>query len=199
MSLVCGIDEAGRGCVAGSLFLACVILDSLHFEDFCRLGVKDSKTLSQSKRNHLAELIKNFLKNHNGSAKILSFDSKTIDNFGLSHCMQNGLMELLSHAKEMQCHKIIFDGNTNFGVKEIKTMIRGDGKHVLIGAASILAKECKDSEMMVEDKNYPHYDFKKNKGYLTQKHLNKIMQYGYTPIHRKSYHIKALNFGASLF
>ena len=197
MALICGIDEAGRGCVAGSLFLACVILDTSHFEDFWQLGIKDSKKLTSHKRNHIAALIKDFLKQNLGYAKILSFCSETIDNKGLSHCMQMGLMQLFSYAKEKQCYKILFDGNTNFGIKGIETMIHGDSKHVLIGAASILAKESKDSEMLAQHKIYPHYNFKENKGYLTKEHINSISQYGYTPIHRKSYYIKALE--SSLF
>ena len=197
MALICGIDEAGRGCVAGSLFIACVILDTSYFEDFCLLGIKDSKTLSQNKRNYISALIKDFLKQKLGYEKILHFNSKMIDNKGLSHCMQMGLMQLFSYAKEKQCKQILFDGNTNFGIKGMDTMIKGDKRHVLIGAASILAKESKDSEMIIQHTKYPHYNFKENKGYLTKKHLDSIIKHGYTPIHRRSYHIKALE--SSLF
>lgn len=192
MALICGIDEAGRGCVAGSLFLACVILDTSHFEAFLQLGIKDSKKLTAHKRNHISTLIKDFLKQNLGYAKILHFDSKTIDNNGLSHCMQSGLMQLFSYAKEKQCCQTLFDGNTNFGIKGVDTMIHGDSRHVLIGAASILAKESKDCEMLTLHESYPYYNFKENKGYLTSKHLDSIIKHGYTPIHRKSYHIKAL-------
>lgn len=197
MSLICGIDEAGRGCVAGSLFLACVILDTTHFESFLEIGIKDSKKLTQKKRSHIATLIKDFLRLNMGYEKIVRFDSKIIDNKGISYCMQSGLEQIFSYAKAKKCQMVVFDGNTNFGIKGIETIVNGDNKHVLIGAASILAKYSKDSEMEKEHKNYPYFNFKENKGYLTKKHLESIVKYGYTPIHRKSYRIKALE--SSLF
>ncbi len=192
MALICGIDEAGRGCVAGSLFIASVILDECHFESFKKLDIKDSKQLTQAQRQERADSIQEFLKEHEGKAKIVSFDSVSIDSKGLAQCMQMGLKELLLHAQKNQCKSIIFDGNTNFGLHSIETLIKGDSKHVLISAASILAKMSKDSEMLALHDLYPQYNLKSNKGYLTKAHIESIAKHGYSLVHRKSYHIKAL-------
>ncbi len=192
MALICGIDEAGRGCVAGSLFLAGVILDECYFHAFMQLGIKDSKKLTYTQRVRIAATIQDFLSQHNGIAKIVNFQAQTIDNKGLSQCMRTGLNTLLAYAATHQCATIIFDGNTNFGIHGIQTLIKGDNKHPLIAAASILAKSSKDSEMLALHETYPQYNFKKNMGYLTKAHIACIAQYGYTAVHRKSYHIKAL-------
>lgn len=192
MAVVCGIDEAGRGCVAGSLFIASVLLDEYYFEAFRKLDIKDSKQLTQAKRQERADSIYEFLAKYGGKAKIVSFSANTIDKMGLSHCMQTGLKKLLTHARQYQCDSIIFDGNTSFGIRDIHTLIKGDSKHVLISAASILAKTSKDSEMLNLHDLYPQYNFQNNKGYLTKTHIESILQHGYTPTHRKSYYIKAL-------
>lgn len=192
MALICGIDEAGRGCVAGSLFIASVMLDECYFESFKKLDIRDSKQLTQTQRQERADSIQEFLREHGGRVKIVSFDSINIDSKGLGQCMQMGLKELLLHAQTYQCKSIIFDGNTNFGLHSIETLIKGDSKHVLISAASILAKTNKDSEMLTLHDLYPQYNLKSNKGYLTKAHIESIAKHGYSPVHRKSYHIKAL-------
>lgn len=144
-------------------------------------------------RFKLAKEIMSYLDTHDGFFQIVSFSSMQIDTLGLRQCMQQALQSLLSFAQSKHATKIIFDGNTNFGIRSIQTLIKGDSKDVLIGAASILAKYHKDSEMLKLHEIVPHYDFKSHKGYLTQSHKEKIMQYGYSPFHRKSYHIKSFN------
>lgn len=195
--ILCGIDEAGRGCVAGSLFISAVILDSMFLESFRALGVKDSKKLSYENRNILAIKIIDFIESNNGFYLTLSFDSKIIDSKGLSACLKNGLLSLRDFATSHNAKKITFDGNTNFGVRGISTLIKGDSKDVLIAAASILAKSAKDTQMSEFDTLYPQYDFANNKGYLTKVHLDSIKTHGLSEIHRKSYHIKSLE--SSLF
>lgn len=192
MAFICGIDEAGRGCIAGSLFIASVMLDECKFNSFKQLDIRDSKQLTQAQRQSRANSIQDFLKENEGKIKIVSFSADTIDSKGLSQCMWIGLKDLLLHAKENKCSSIIFDGNTNFGINEIQTLIKGDSKHILISAASILAKISKDSEMIVLHDLYPQYNLKCNKGYLTKAHIESILKYGYTQIHRKSYRIKSL-------
>ncbi len=192
MALECGIDEAGRGCIAGSLFIACVILDNKYKVEFKKLGIKDSKKLNESQHKKLADEINIFLSSYNGFSKIVRFNSYEIDSMGLGVCIKQGLLELQAFANTYNCKNIIFDGNTNFGVNEITTIIKGDSKETLISAASILAKNSKNIEMNTLHKQYPLYDFKNNKGYLTKKHKDSIIRYGYTKEHRKSYNIKSL-------
>lgn len=93
----------------------------------------------------------------------------------------------------------VFDGNCNFKIPHLKTLVKGDSKLHAISAASILAKSAKDAEMLTLDKEYPQYGFAHNKGYGTKAHLSAIKQYGFCKIHRKSYHIQSLANIPSLF
>lgn len=196
-TILCGIDEAGRGCIAGSLFIVAVVLQEKFVADFQRLGIKDSKQLSFMQRNAIAIRIMQYLHTHNGFYYIVNFNAQQIDEFGLKTCMQRGLQKLCDFAKTRGAVRIIFDGNTNFGIIGIDTIIKGDSKDTLIGAASILAKYKKDEEMLLLHRRIPQYNFKNNKGYLTKEHKEKILQYGYSDIHRKSYRIKS--FESNLF
>lgn len=190
--MICGIDEAGRGCVAGSLFIAAVALERALYDSFAALGIKDSKKLSFDKRNKLERVIKSFLESNNGFYKIVSFSANHIDSHGLGTSIKLGLQNLYDAAKNKGAKEIIFDGNSNFNIQGLRTMIKGDSKHALIAAASILAKCEKDREMLAYDKILPYFDFKNNKGYLTKIHKEKIKIHGYSDIHRKSYNIKIL-------
>lgn len=191
--IACGIDEAGRGCIAGSLFVCGVVLPLKYHHNFKSLGIRDSKQLNLQTRTTLAQEIEIYLNNHNGFFHIVSFDSIQIDSLGLRCCMQKALKELLNFAYSKNATRIVFDGNTNFGISSIQTLIKGDNKDVLIGAASILAKHNKDSEMLKLHQRFPQYDFNNNKGYLTKSHREKILQHGYSQVHRKSYHIKSFH------
>ncbi|RDU72750.1 ribonuclease HII [Helicobacter aurati] len=189
VTMLCGIDEAGRGCVAGSLFMAAVILPSDCIADFALLGIKDSKKLSFAMRNEIAQKIMTYLNLHRGFYKIIQYDAKQIDSLGLKHCLKESLQELYHFAIQKDSHSIIFDGNTNFGITNVSTLIKGDSLNILIGAASILAKFSKDKEMLTLHEIVPQYDFKNNKGYLTKTHKQRILKFGYCDFHRKSYRI----------
>ena len=182
MSL-CGIDEAGRGPLAGNLVIAGCILNS-DLE-----GLDDSKKLSEKKREALYELIIPNSKYH-----IVRFTSQQIDDNGISFCLKNGLEEI---KKSLICEKYLFDGNSSFGVSGIETMIKADGKIAEVSAASILAKVTHDRDILKEAQTYPLYEFEKHKGYGTARHIELIKKYGYCDIHRRSYKIKALE--ATLF
>ena len=184
---MCGIDEAGRGCVAGSLFISGIMLESRFYKDFENLGVRDSKSLSEKRRNELEIDIQRFLKVHNGDFKTLSFSAKDIDSKGLSSCLREGLEEIYRFAKYMGADEIIFDGNTSFGISGIKTLIKGDSKNAIIAGASILAKCSKDREMLELHERFPQFDFKHNKGYLSKTHRDMIRKYGLCDVHRVSY------------
>ena len=161
--MLCGIDEAGRGCICGSMFM-CGVLGKE--ENLKHLNIKDSKMLSESSRQDLAY-------------KLVG--------------LKSALKEITEHFSTNTC-EFIFDGNTTFGLtlqhpKVLRTLVKGDSKSLLIGAASILAKVAKDTQMHELDKIYPHYGFKTNKGYGTKAHIQAIMKYGYTPFHRRSFAI----------
>lgn len=175
---LCGIDEAGRGPIAGDLVMAgCILHNSVD-------GLDDSKKLSQKRREALYEVI---IKN--ASFHIVKFPAVEIDEFGISLCITRGLREIINM---LPCDSYLFDGNSKFGVDEIQTMIKADGKIPEVSAASILAKVTHDRDIIELGKKYPLYHLEKHKGYGTALHVEMIKKYGYSEIHRKSYKIKAL-------
>jgi len=186
---ICGIDEAGRGPIAGPLVVAGCIFKmenaqwKMENEEWFRV-LTDSKKLSEKKREELFEIIK-----ENSNYHIVFVDNKTIDDKGLSFAIKFALKEIKKHLK---AKKYIFDGNSSFGVSGIETVIKGDLKIKEISAASILAKVSRDRYMIDIAKNYPQYNFKKHKGYITKEHIEEIKKYGFCEIHRKSYRLKAL-------
>lgn len=180
----CGIDEAGRGPIAGPLIVAGVILLK-PIE-----GLTDSKKLSEKRREILYKKIQK-------SAKffIYQVDADKIDEIGLSRAIKESLLAIKEGLQNM---KYLFDGNSTFGVDGIETMVKADTKVDSVSAASILAKVTRDRLMVAYAKTYPNYGFEKHKGYGTKAHLEAIAKYGYTPIHRKSFKIKLPNKEKSL-
>jgi len=176
--MLCGIDEAGRGPLAGDLVIAGCILTAKV------AGLNDSKKLTEKKREALYELIVK-----NSIYHIVKFSPLEIDTNGISKCLASGLREIMDNIKS---DEYLFDGNTTFGVSNLQTMVKADGKIAEVSAASILAKVTHDRDILVEAKKYPHYYFEKHKGYGTKLHVEMILKHGYCPIHRKSYKIKAL-------
>jgi len=176
--MLCGIDEAGRGCIAGPLVVAGVVLK----EKIDGLG--DSKTLSEKKRELLFDAIKK-----NGDYKIIFYDNDIIDEKGLSYCLGHAIKTIKKHFNKCE---ILMDGNSSFGVSEVKTMIKADAKIKEVSAASILAKVSRDHYMYSIADGYLHYSFKKHKGYGTALHIKEISKFGYSKIHRKSFKIKSL-------
>jgi len=175
---LCGIDEAGRGPIAGDLVMAGCILDA----DVN--GLNDSKKLTEKKREALYELIIKNSRYH-----LVKFSPKKIDDDGISKCLASGLREIMENLK---CENYLFDGNTTFGVDGLETMVKADGKVAEVSAASILAKVTHDRDILKEAKKYPEYQFEKHKGYGTALHVEMIKKYGYCHIHRRSYKLKAL-------
>jgi len=175
---LCGIDEAGRGPIAGDLVVAGCILTS------CVEGLHDSKKLSEKKRESLYETI-----TKNSRFHIVVFSAKEIDDHGISSCMKNALLQIID---TLNCNEYLFDGNSNFGVTGLSTMIKADGKIPEVSAASILAKVTHDRNIIKDAKKYPQYEFEKHKGYGTARHIELIKKHGYCEIHRRSYKLKAL-------
>jgi len=178
MDKLCGIDEAGRGPLAGDLVMAGCILN----EDI--QGLNDSKKLTPKKRETLYEIIIQKSKYH-----IVKFSALDIDENGISNCLKHGLLEIIDN---MPTDNFLFDGNTTFGVQNLQTMVKADGKIAEVSAASILAKVTHDRDILMQAKKYPEYQFEKHKGYGTKLHVEMIKKHGYCAIHRKTYKIKAL-------
>lgn len=176
MHNLCGIDEAGRGPLAGDLVMAGVIL--LNEVE----GLMDSKVLSEKKREALyPQIIENSLYH------IVSFSPQQIDEQGLSKCLAQGLEEIMDN---LEAQSYLFDGNQTFGVLGINTMVKADGKIPEVSAASILAKVTHDRAIIKVSKRYPLYGFERHKGYGTKAHREAIKEHGFTPIHRRSFKIK---------
>ncbi len=178
MSILCGIDEAGRGPIAGDLVMAGCILN------VAVDGLNDSKKLSAKKREALFELIV-----PNSEYHIAKFSAQDIDERGISKCLASGLREIMA---ALNADEFLFDGNTTFGVDGLTTMVKADGKVAEVSAASILAKVTHDRDILKEAAKYPEYQFEKHKGYGTKLHVEMIKKHGYCPIHRRSYKLKAL-------
>lgn len=178
MSLLCGIDEAGRGPLAGPLVVAGAIIKK-PIE-----GLNDSKKLTEKKRETLFDLIK-----ENCIYHIVFTDNKTLDEIGISKALKNSITEIM---QKLKADNYLMDGNTSFGIINLEHMIKADGKVEAVSAASILAKVSRDRYMYEIAHKYPNYDFDKHKGYGTKAHVEAIKNYGYSDLHRMSFKIKSL-------
>ena len=176
--MICGIDEAGRGPLAGPLVVAGVVFEKRVYK------LDDSKKLTPKQRERLFERIC-----QNSSYRIVLIDNGTIDEKGLSWCIRYALKEILS---SLRAHRYIFDGNSRFGVSQIEPIVKADQSIKEVMAASILAKVTRDRLMCDLSNFYPEYDFCRHKGYGTREHIEAIKRHGLTPIHRKSFRPKAL-------
>jgi len=185
MHKICGIDEAGRGPLAGELVVSGVVLDGEV------KGLMDSKKLSAKRREELYEQI---IKNSKYHIVIISVED--IDTQGISKCLHNALVEI---QQNLSGYRYIFDGNSKFGVNGIETLIKADDKIPEVSAASILAKVTRDRLMIEYAKLYPEYGFDRHKGYATKAHYAALHKHNRCPIHRKSFFIKGLDglFGIS--
>ncbi len=179
-TLDCGTDEAGRGCLAGPVTAAAVILP----KTFANEGLNDSKQLSPHKRECLKFSIESqaisYAVSHVFEAKI-----DTINILNASILAMHQSISMLSKVPEF----ISVDGNAFKPYKNIpyKTIIKGDAKFLNIAAASILAKTYRDDYMSKIHEEFPMYNWKQNKGYPTKEHRNAIKTYGVTKYHRKSF------------
>jgi ribonuclease HII len=175
---LCGIDEAGRGPIAGPLVMAGVILNT-PVE-----GLNDSKKLSEKRRNALFDAITAAADYH-----IARFSAEEVDAYGISRCLAMGLEAIKRH---IDSDNYLFDGNSTFGVSGLRTMVKADAEVPEVSAASILAKVTRDREMVALSADYPEYGFEGHKGYGSKAHIEAIRKHGYCPIHRRSFRLKAL-------
>ena len=183
--IVCGIDEAGRGPLAGPVFAAAVILP----ENYSHPVLNDSKKLSEKKRDEVYDdIIKDAVCYSVGIATEQEIDEINILN--ATFLAMNRAVEGLSVKPDFA----YIDGNQypKTGLKE-ETIVKGDGKCISVAAASIIAKVSRDRFMLEIDEEYPEYQFKKHKGYGTKAHIEAIGKYGLTDIHRPSFCTKFVN------
>ena len=177
-----GCDEAGRGCLAGSVYAAAVILPTNYKNDL----LNDSKKLSAKKRYALRKIIE-----HDALAWAVGIVTpEEIDKINILNASFLAMHRALDQLK-MRPEAIIVDGNRFTPYQDLlfTTIVKGDGKYLSIAAASILAKTYRDDYMLSLAEKYPQYDWQSNMGYPTKKHREAIRQYGITPFHRKSYNL----------
>lgn len=181
---VAGVDEAGRGPLAGPVFAACVILP-----DDCIIdGINDSKKLSEKKREQLFEEITQKAIAYS----IASIDEKTIDEINILNATHMAMNKAV-YEMSVKPDYVLIDGNS---IKNMttphETIVKGDAKSISIAAASILAKVSRDRFICEIADKYPEYEFKKHKGYGTKVHTDALKKYGPCEIHRKSFLTKIL-------
>ena len=178
----CGTDEAGRGCLAGPVTAAAVILPS----DFNNAILNDSKQLSEKKRLYLMPIIEKEAISF-GVQNIFEDEIDSINILNASIKAMHGSISKLN----VNPNFIIVDGNKFKNYKSIphKTIVKGDSKYLSIAAASVLAKTYRDIYMEKIHAEFPMYNWKHNKGYPTKEHRAAIEKYGVTKYHRKSFRL----------
>ncbi len=177
--LICGVDEAGRGPLAGPVSAAAVILD----DAYPIPGLNDSKKLSEKKRDQLAPLIKE-------RALAWAVAYATVEEIDQLNILQATLLAMRRAvlALNIQPHQVLVDGLycPDTGISSM-AIVKGDSKVAAISAASILAKTARDELMLQLDQQYPNYGLAMHKGYPTAAHMAALREYGVTDIHRKSF------------
>lgn len=180
--IICGVDEAGRGCIAGPVVAAAVILPRNFRHDF----LNDSKQLTEKQRNELKPIIE---------ANALAFGIGIIDNHKVDEVNILQATYLAMHQAIEQLKKkpdlLIIDGNRFKPYKTIEhqTIIKGDGKYIEIAAASVLAKTYRDEIMEKLHEEFPDYNWQKNKGYPTIEHRKAVKEFGSCVYHRQTFQL----------
>lgn len=177
-----GCDEAGRGCLAGSVYAAAVILPVGYQNEL----LNDSKQLTEKRRYELRDIIQR-------DAVAWAVGIVTPEEIDKINILNASILAMHRALDQLQVRPeaVIVDGNRFKKYKDLPhtTIVKGDGKYLSIAAASILAKTYRDDYMNQLAEEYPQYDWRSNKGYPTKKHREAIRQYGTTPYHRMSYNL----------
>ena len=184
-NVICGVDEAGRGPLAGPVFAAAVVLDPKNEIE----GLNDSKKLSQKKR----ELLFDEIREKALDFGIWAVDEKTIDEINI---LQATFLAMTRATEQLETVPdiAVIDGNRLPPAMpcECMTLVKGDSLCTSVAAASILAKVSRDRFMMIMHEKYPEYNFAKHKGYGTKEHCEAILKFGPSPVHRRSFLKKLL-------
>ncbi len=179
VGFVCGVDEAGRGPLAGEVYAAAVVLDPGRAID----GLRDSKVLSEARRDHLAQQIREF-------ALAWSVASASVEEIDRLNILQATLlaMQRAVEALSVRPELALVDGNRAPRLScAVRTIVKGDASEPAISAASILAKTARDASLRVLHEQYPGYGFDQHKGYPSPLHLERLAQLGPCPAHRQSF------------
>ena len=178
--LEAGCDEAGRGCLAGSVFAAAVILPP----DFYHPLLNDSKQMTERQRNLLREVIER----EAVAWAVAEVTAARIDEINILRASIEG-MNIAAANLKVAPQFLAIDGNrfTSHSGLPFKCIVKGDGKYANIAAASVLAKTHRDEYMMRLHEEFPHYGWGRNKGYPTREHRLAIREYGLTPYHRMTF------------
>ena len=179
-NIICGVDEAGRGPLAGPVCAAAVILP----EDTVIEGLDDSKKLSEKKRERLYDEI-----TKKATAYCVAYGTlEEIESVNILEATFIAMNRAIDGLKGKPDFAIIDGNRVPKGIKiPCATLVKGDSKSMSVAAASILAKVTRDRLMLTYDEKYPQYNFKKHKGYGTKEHTELLKQYGPSPIHRLSF------------
>jgi ribonuclease HII len=177
--IICGVDEAGRGPLAGAVYAAAVILDPAKPIS----GLRDSKKLSEAKRESLAEQIRQ----HALAWSIASCTEAEIDELNILHASMLAMRRAVESLR-VQPTLALIDGNRCPVMPyRSEAIVKGDDKVAAISAASILAKTARDASLQALHVQYPQYGFDQHKGYPTAMHLERLRMHGVSPVHRRSY------------
>lgn len=178
--LVCGVDEVGRGSIAGPLVVAAVILPPLEHIN----GINDSKKLTAKKREELAKIIRKKAL----AISTVFIKEEDIDDLNIYQATKKGMLEAINKLKITPEFALIDAMPLHELDLPHLSLIHGDALSASIGAASIIAKVVRNDFMAKMDIKYPNYGFKSHKGYCTKKHVEALEKYGPCPIHRKTYY-----------
>ena len=179
---ICGVDEAGRGPLAGPVYAACVVLDPA----YKIAGLADSKALSEKKRNSLALAIK-------AHAKAWAIAFASVEEIDQLNILQASLLAMKRAVESLSLvpGEVLVDGNQcprlSLSVGSMRAIVRGDSLIPEISAASILAKTARDAEMQMLHQQYPQYGFDRHKGYPTAMHIAALQRHGVSVVHRRSF------------
>lgn len=177
--VICGVDEAGRGPLAGPVFAAAVILDPARPID----GLRDSKKLTEARRDTLAIEIKA----HALAWSIAECSEQEIDEFNILQATMLAMRRAIEGLSILPTLALIDGNRCPVMTVRSEAIIKGDDKIPAISAASILAKTARDHALGLLHIQYPHYAFDQHKGYPTALHLERLRAHGISPVHRKSY------------
>jgi len=187
-----GVDEAGRGPLAGPVSVAAVAVRVKDYRTALPIfdGVRDSKKLTEYAREEWYERLRNLERKHKIRTAVSLVSNTVIDRKGIMHAIRLGTLRTLKKLKISPAHAyVLLDGSLYAPSewKKQKTIIRGDDRVQIIAAASVLAKVRRDRRMRRLAPLYPHYHFEEHKGYGSVVHIKVLKRYGLTKIHRKSF------------
>lgn len=179
----CGCDEAGRGCLAGPVCAAAVVFPY----DYVNEEINDSKQLTAAQREKLRTVIERDAL----AFCVAEVSEKRIDEINILNASIQGMNDAVA-GLSVKPELLLIDGNRFKDRLRIpyKCVVKGDATYLSIAAASILAKTYRDALMIRLDAEYPAYDWRHNMGYPTPKHIAAVMEHGFTPYHRRSFHLK---------